>query len=496
MESTDMEYEEIKSFLDSPAVSVFRMGNSALLISFLFREFKERNEVSRAEEILKADLDSHLHFIREKYQEDKAGAHRQPEQYLNEWSNQGYLRRYYLPNTDQGYFELTPVSEKILNYIEDLSKKHFVGTESRLLKIFEILNEIAFRSSDSPEHRISELEKKKQEIVAEIEEIQSGKMRKFSGTQIRERYFDLFDTSRRLLSDFREVENNFREIDLMIREAQMKNDRKRSELLSVYFEKEDILFDTDQGRSFLSFFEFLMSQEKQEELTELIRTMLSLPEIKEIESSANIDSVSREFFFRRLKSFMMQECMKVNKTGQKITEGLRKFIAVKTFQENRRISEIIKDIKSTALSLNSIHIKKEDFMELEGKPEISLIMERPLYSPSESVVLQDLKYAEGDDSSYTEAELNLLYRRIYVDKDDLKRKISEALKLSSQISVAELLEKFPADNGLLEVVGYFSLAAELKNSFIDEDRQETVSAFNRESGKNFKIKIPSLVFTK
>ncbi|HMV78137.1 MAG TPA: DUF3375 domain-containing protein, partial [Leptospiraceae bacterium] len=491
-----MEYEDIQSFLDSPAVSVFRMDSPAVLISFLFKEFKDRNEVSRAEEILIADLDSHLHFIRQKYQQTDEERKKQPGNYLTEWSNKGYLRKYYLPNTDQAYFELTPVSEKILNYIEDLSKKHFVGTESRLLKIFEILNEIAFRSSDSPEHRISELEKKKQEIISEIEEIQSGKMRKFSGTQIRERYFDLFDTSRRLLSDFREVENNFREIDLMIREAQMKNDRKRSELLSVYFEKEDILFDTDQGRSFLSFFEFLMSHEKQEELSELIRTMLSLPEIKEIESSSSIDSVSREYFFRRLKSFMMQECMKVNKTGQKITEGLRKFIAVKTFQENRRISEIIKEIKSNALSLKNVQIKKEDFMEMEGKPEISLIMERPLYSPSENAVLQDTKYSEGDDSSYTEEELSLLYKRIYVDKDDLKRKINEGLKLSSQISVSELLEKFPADNGLLEVVGYFSLASEMKNSFIDEDRQETVSAFNRESRKSFKIKIPSLVFTK
>ncbi|HNF24666.1 MAG TPA: DUF3375 family protein, partial [Leptospiraceae bacterium] len=230
--------------------------------------------------------------------------------------------------------------------------------------------------------------------------------------------------------------------------------------------------------------------------TELIRTMLSLPEIQEIESASDTDSVSRVYFFRRLKSFMMQECMKVNKTGQKITEGLRKFIAVKTFQENRRISEIIKEIKSNALSLKNVQIKKEDFMEMEGKPEISLIMERPLYSPSENAVLQDTKYSEGDDSSYTEEELSLLYKRIYVDKDDLKRKINEGLKLSSQISVSELLEKFPADNGLLEVVGYFSLASEMKNSFIDEDRQETVSAFNRESRKSFKIKIPSLVFTK
>jgi hypothetical protein len=488
-------YQRIKSYINKPVLSVFRMDNPPLLISFLFAEFRIKNQTPLREDRLIESLNFHILEIR-KLETEEFFYTKDSEKTLTQWANEGFLRKYYSANIDFPFYELTPASEKIMNYLQDLDKKDFVGTESRLLKIFEILREISFRSSDDPTLRIQELEKRKQQIESEIEEIKSGNLKKFTSTQVKERYFDLFDTARKLLSDFREVEYNFREIDSLVRTAKDEGSSNRGKILSQFFEKEDFLFETDQGKSFIAFFEFLMSQEKQTELTELISTMLSLPEIMELEKNSKEDSFNREFFFRKLKSLMMNECMKVNKTNSKISDGLRKFIAAKTFLENKRLGEMIGEIKQQASVLRDTSVTKDLFFEIEGKPRISLIMERPLFSPPESIVLNDSLYAEGDDANYTESEIALLYNSNYIDKEELKANINECLRYKSQISLTEVFEKFPTEKGLLDVVGYFSLMNEEIKYILYDDKKDTLIISSKESGKKYKITIPNLVFIK
>ncbi|MDX1958010.1 MAG: DUF3375 domain-containing protein [Leptospiraceae bacterium] len=490
-----MNYDKIKIYLEKPVLKIFRMENPAILISFLFQEFKAKNEVTIREDLLIEKLKSHLLGIEKKNLGD-AVPQKNSELILTDWANLGFFRKFYVGNTDLAFYELTPSSEKIINYIQDLDKKDFVGTESRLLKIFEILKEISFRSSDDPNIRIQELEKRKQQIESEIEEIKSGNLKKFTSTQVKERYFDLFDTARRLLSDFREVEYNFREIDSLVRSAKDEGSSNRGKFLSQFFEKEDFLFETDQGKSFIAFFEFLMSQEKQTELTELISMMLALPEIIELEKNSKEDSFNREFFFRKLKSLMMNECMKVNKTNSKISEGLRKFIAAKTYLENKRLGEMIAEIKQQASALRDISVSKDLFFEIDNKPRISLIMERPLFSPPDSIVLNDSLYLEGDDANYTQSEIAMLYNNNYIDKEKLKANINECLRYKSQISLKEIIEKFPTEKGLLDVVGYFSLMNDEIKSILYDDKKDTLVISSKESGKKYKITIPNLVFIK
>src|SRR5690606_13137403 len=133
--------------------------------------------------------------------------------YLNAWTNDHYLRKYYPQDSDEPVFELTPGAEKALDWIRDLDRKEFVGTESRLLNIFSMLKEIVTKSVDDPEERIQDLEKQIKEIEQEIKKIRSGQIEKLNPTRIRERYFEVEDTARKLLSDFRQVEYNFRELD-------------------------------------------------------------------------------------------------------------------------------------------------------------------------------------------------------------------------------------------------------------------------------------------
>ena len=58
--------------------------------------------------------------------------------YLNDWAapEKGWLRKFYRQGSDEVQFDLTPSTEKALGWLEGLSQRSFVGTESRLLSLF------------------------------------------------------------------------------------------------------------------------------------------------------------------------------------------------------------------------------------------------------------------------------------------------------------------------------------------------------------------------
>jgi hypothetical protein len=55
--------------------------------------------------------------------------------------------------------------------------------------------------------------------------------------------------------------------------------RRKGALLDEIMGERDAIGDSDQGRSFRAFWDFLMSSRRQEELTELLDQVLALPAV-------------------------------------------------------------------------------------------------------------------------------------------------------------------------------------------------------------------------
>lgn len=54
--------------------------------------------------------------------------------YLNDWASpeKGWLRKFYRQGSDEPHFGLTPAMEKAIAWLDALTVRSFVGTESRL----------------------------------------------------------------------------------------------------------------------------------------------------------------------------------------------------------------------------------------------------------------------------------------------------------------------------------------------------------------------------
>lgn len=478
-----MDYENIKYLKDyNPTVKLLRLDNAPLILSFLFQEFKKNNKIIISNIELKTSLSDYLYNLNHIYGDNTYPGIAQ--NYLDKWSNDGFLRKYYTSNSDEPVFELTPATEKALEWIKDLDKKEFVGTESRLLKIFDILKEIVYKSSDDPLKRLEELEKQKHEIEIEIEKIQSGNIEKLNETQIKERFFDVYDTARKLLSDFREVEYNFRELARSVREKQVNSNLKKGKLLEDIFKDQDFIWDTDQGRSFKAFWEFIMSQNKQDELNELIITVSNLPEIQ---------NIKHDDFIERIEVNLIDAGDKVNKTNHQLIEQVRRYLDNKTYLENKRIIEIISEIKSFAIQIKGNPPKNKDFLLLDDRPLIELIMER---RPFEVPKNPEIKNKELEEGCADSIDMDVLYKQLYIDREELRIRIRELLKFNSQITLKQIAEIYPIEKGLSEIITYYSIASKGNKSYINEEVIENIIISNKETKKYFKIKIPQIIFCK
>jgi hypothetical protein len=127
----------------------------------------------------------------------------------------------------------------------------------------------------------------------------------------------------------------------------------------------------------------------------------------------------------------------------------------------------------------------------ESAPDIALPMDRPLFSPP-------LKPRIDDRISLDDGEpipADALFGHVHVDKDRLARRIRQALQLQPQISLGELVESNPIEQGLAELVAYFSLAAEDTAAIVDDAQRQTL-VFADEAGRWRRASLPLVIFSR
>ncbi len=477
-----MDYYRIKSLRDNnPTVRLLNANNGPLIISFLYQMFKAGNKITLANDELVSNLSDYLFLIRSTYGEELFPD--TPQAYLDSWADDNYLRKYYPSTGDEPCFELTPATEKAIEWLKDLEHREFVGTESRLIKIIDLLKEIVVRNSNDPSVRIAELERKRDELEEEIRKIHSGILERLSSTQIKERYYDLYDTSNKLLADFRQIEYNFRQLDQDVRKKQI-SDLQKGELLKNFFEGHDILLESDQGRSFRAFWELLMSQAQQDELDKLIDLAIHLPEIQEITKDDTLDG---------LKNHLLEAGYKVNKANHILAEQLRRYLDDRTYLEHKVILGLIKEIKSIAVEVKNNPPSNKDFILILGRPGVEMMMERPLWDVSVSPELSKEVLEAG---SSTLVDPQQLYSLFEVNREELKNRILELLTRTSQFTIKTLVEKYPIEHGLAEVVIYVDLALKSENVVVNEEISETMLIRNKISQRQFEVKMPQIIISR
>jgi hypothetical protein len=474
----------------APSVRLLKSDSASLVIGFLHREFKREQRVTIPYSELVEKLDGYLESINER----QPGLYpRTAQAYLKQWCDEEhrFLRTYTRGSSDDAQVELTADTERALGWVEEMHQQAFIGTESRFLHIFSLLEDIVHKSTEDIEVRLAQLEKQRDAVQREIDFIrETGEVARYSSTQLKERFFQACDVARQLLRDFAAVEQNFRGIARSVQEAQLRPDARKGAVVGYVLDADAALKSSDQGRSFYAFWEFLMSPSKQDELQELLDAVYRLAELQAVSHDTPI--------LRRIARNLIDAGEKIVHSNSRLAEQLRRMLDERNLAESRRVRELVGDIEQIALRLTGSPPDDDALVELEGAPKVSLVMEKGLWEPPETLSFsaQPVTASAVAMNTTSAMDLHRLYAQFYVDESLLRRRIETLLATRPTVTLAEVVELYPVEKGLSEVIAYVAIAAQDERHRIDHRSSEEIGLVlaSPDGGQMTRLTIPQVTF--
>ncbi|SFI59005.1 DUF3375 domain-containing protein [Halpernia frigidisoli] len=474
---------------NSPSVDLLKLRNREVIITFLVNTFSNQqgtisserihNQLADYLEAVQVEIDEESEILFSDNYEIKA------KKFVQNWTNKGFLTNYQ-DETGEIYYELSSHSSKTLDWLSGLQKEEYVGAESKFKNIINQLKELVEFTNEDTEKRRQLLEDKKLEIEQQIQRIESGEdIKVFQDFEIVPRFNQLTKSAKKLLSDFKEVEDNFKVITRDIYLKHAEGSLTKSNILEFTFDAIDELKNSPQGKSFYAFYTFILTPALQEEWGNLTKELYKTLEDKEIEIS--------DYFLKGMKKNLHSSGQKVSKANDKMAEKLSRIIRENEASKSEITKNIIQDIKKYLIELSKAKIKPGVSFELETDIEINIPFERKLtFEPSEEITYKTKPKLADEDISHSN-HLNKLFNLSAIDKEILRKRIKEVLRDKSQTTIAEVIENFGGiEKGLPELFGYIGIVKEFKHS-INPDKKQRIQ-FDIENKKS--IQIPEIILTK
>lgn len=482
-----MHHDDIFHWQKQSSIRLLRSDNAPLILSFLYKTLWAVPERTIAEIQFIDQLDIYLERLHDDYPDKYLNT---PKAYLDEWcdGDHFWLRRYRQGQSADYVLELTVHSERVLGWFQELQQGNFVGTESRFEQIVNLLGDLVIQSNPDVQTRLDYLEAEKQRIQAEIDTIkQTNRVEQYDDYKVRELFQIVVGLANDLIRDFTVVEDQFRDIAKDIQKAQLNPELRKGLVVGQVLDQHDELRESPVGRSFYAFWSYMQSPSRKDELTALLQAVFELPTI---ESDA-----SDSFILKHLTNHLIQAGIKVDQSSQRIASQLRRLLDEANIAEQRRIKQLITDIKHLTFQQPELIYQKQSLLSIEPFPKIQLVMERALYEPTELIEYDGI-LIEADNGDLSGLDLDILSNPFFVEITRLEENIKLLLAKMPQISLAELLSEYPAQQGLPEIVQYISIAYQDPFHKVDDSIIETidVAGIEAEEHPSLRIKVPQIMF--
>lgn len=475
----------VQTLNNSPSVKLLKMRSAEFFLAFVTSVFDEQMAIG--EEKLQMLLENRLDNQREDITDEDINIETLGEsnetkakRLIKEWTDKGLFANY--QNEDgEILYELSSHTSKVIDWVTSLKKEEYIGTESKFKTLFSQLKDLVEFSNEDREKRLELLRQKKEDIERQIERLEMGEeIEVYEDYQIEPRYNSLNKLAKELLSDFKEVDDNFKKIIKQIYKRQTENEGKK-DILNYIFDAYAELKDSQQGKSFYAFWEFLLSSELQkewDELTDLLYKTLD---------KRNIDS--KDKFLKEMKKHLFDAGEKVSKTNDRMSEKLSLIIRNNGNSDTQATKQVINDIKK--MLLNTAQNKERNNTSLNYEViELNLPTERQLnLTPKQEVEYNNIPTEADLDINELE-RLDKLYNYHQIDRRILRKRIDIILRENTQTTLAEVIEQNNGiEKGLSELFGYIAILKEYKTIVSDNRTQEIIFS------KDKTITIPEIIIT-
>jgi hypothetical protein len=376
-------------------------------------------------------------------------------------------------------YQLTPETEAVLAFVDSelADGDSFVGTECRLRLIIDLLDDVASTSGSDPTQQLARLKRQRDRIDSQITAIELGQRDvEADDTKIRERFQLATTLLSQLQSDFRAVEDRFKQVARQVHHRHAEGIEARGAILEYALDQEDQLKESDQGKSFLEFVRLVHAPERQERLVELIRELSKLGGIQ-----SNATGLAR---LQGMLPMLIAEAEKILRTTQRLSQTLRRLLDARTSRQRQQLASVLREIQSLASRAANVPDKSVVDIAIDVDLEIQAPMERAFWSPVPSFESVAMNATEPDDEMRLQT-LHQLASLNRLDWSSMRSRIRQVLKDHQRASLRQLLDAFPVQSGPIEVLGYVQIAhddghaidASCMEELIIEDTEGTQRTF-------------------
>ncbi len=376
-----------------------------------------------------------------------------PQQYIADWLTEGWLSRRLPPGASEEQFDLSADAVTALRFVQTQAQPRAAATESRLATVTHQLMRLAEETDPNPQTRVHTLLAERARIDAEIERVQSGVVQTLPDERALERVREIVALADELAGDFRRVRADFERLNRQLRASLLEGQDSRGEVLEALFSGIDLIRDSDAGRTFDAFWRLLTDPEQSALLKEALDAVTRRPFARRLHSN-------ERRFLLRLTARLASEGAEVHDVLQHFGRSLKTFVRSREFLEQRRLNALIQQTLKTVLEVKD-SLRSNQLLPYQltlTSSRVRSLSQLVLHDPAQRVVNSEM--ADGEHSDIGLDEVAEMLRASEIDLRGLKQNIRAALADASQVSIADLLQRFAAPQGLGSVIGYVALGVD------------------------------------
>ena len=410
----------------------------------------------------------------------------QPAQaYVAEWLREGFLERRFPAGAAEEEYEVSSAAAIAIRFIAGLASPHSAATESRLAVVIQQLVKLAEETDTNPETRAASILAERERLDREIEKLRSGHIESLTDARALERSREIAALAEDLAGDFRRVRDDFERLNRELRERLMDDDGSRGEVLERLFAGVDVIAESEAGRTFYAFWRLLTDPAQSSTLDDALDQVMSR------DFASRLQTKERRFLLNLTRTLLAQGGM-VHEVLQHFAASLKSFVQSREYLEQRLVNQRLKDAQRVALTLKDRIRATEALahpLQLTSS-RLSSLSQWSLYDPSLEAPPGAMH--EGEAPPIGLESVAEMVAQSEIDFRELMSNIRAVLRERSQASIAEVLDEYPASQGLGSVVGYLALGS---RHGVPAGREEIVKWQGRDD-LHRKARIPAIYFLK
>jgi hypothetical protein len=394
------------------------------------------------------------------------------------------LTRRFPAGAPEEEYELSGAAARAVRMMRGLIEPRRTATESRLFLVIQALDELAKATDPDPESRLQTLFAERADIDRRIEAMRRGQFETLTAERALERTSEIISLAGELVADFHHVRDDFDCLNRELREQIMEDSTSRGDVLEKLFAGIDVIAESEAGRTFYSFWRLLNDAEQSALLEDSVDAIFSRDFARSLEWK-------QRRLLQGLVRTLLNQGGSVHEVLQSFARSLKQFVQSREFMEQRLIHQRLREAQYAALQAKTLvkYTEKMAFDLSLTSSRIRSLSQWVLFDPSLNAIQCGMSPGGVPDIDLN--TISSLVAHSEIDFRTLRNNIVDCLEERAQVSIGDVLQRFPARQGLGSVVGYLVLGT--RAGVRIPDSVETVG-WTGEDGVYRRARIPIIYF--